>query len=268
MKVDIPYMDSMGMFASSRGVKQHSFRFAPESCSGDFFLMDGHSNRTNVLWWICGLSKCYLKKNWSWKHITGILEGKDFFRWFCGDCQQDTPNTVAKSTQRHNRSHPKSTHTQLMCQSRIWPFCSRCSGYFMAREEPPRIQLVSPHTLPKFNSSPLKSYGAPIGKANVFQTPFVQGRAVKLWRGIFLIFFKNNIVNHMAQYCPSAQTSCRLVSIFICLSKSSTFQPFGVPSWKTQETMLDWGSRHGVVKHPRTQIADSFMAEINGGTKN
>ena len=50
MKVDIPYMDSMGMFASSRGVKQHSFRFAPESCSGDFFLMDGHSNRTNVLW--------------------------------------------------------------------------------------------------------------------------------------------------------------------------------------------------------------------------
>ena len=80
----------------------------------------------------------------------------------------------------------QSTHTPSWCVKVefgwIWPFRSICSGYFMAREEPPRIQLVSPNTLPKFNSSPLKSYRAPIGKANVFQTPFVQGRADKLWR--------------------------------------------------------------------------------------
>ena len=136
MKVDIPYMDSMGMFASSRGVKQRSFRFAPESCSGDFFLMDGHSNRTNVLWWICGLSKCYLKKKLELETHHWNFGGERFLKVILGDCQEDTPNTVAKSSQKHFRSHPKSTHTQLMCQSRIWPFRSICSGYFMAREEP------------------------------------------------------------------------------------------------------------------------------------
>ncbi len=42
---------------------------------------------------------------------------------------------------------------------------------------------IFPHTLQKFNSSPLKSYRNPIGKAKVFQPPFFRGY-VKLLGGI------------------------------------------------------------------------------------
>ena len=60
-------------------------------------------------------------------------------------------------------------------------------GGVATRDTEPYIYIYIPP--PKFNSSPLKSYRNPIGKANVFQPPFFRGKlAVKL-RG--------------SRYCPT-----------------------------------------------------------------